>query len=84
MSPSPALLHRAQRLLPGVLALGMSAFVAAVVTTVNTGLDAGLPLRWLRAWLLAAPAAVVAAYGFRPVAWRIALGIARLGSPGDR
>lgn len=75
MSPSPAL-RRAERLLPGLLALGMSAFVAAVVTTINTGLDTGLPLRWLRAWTLAAPAAVVAAYLLRPLAWRLALAIA--------
>lgn len=69
--------QRARRLLPGFLATGMSAFVALVVTVVNTGLDTGLPARWLLAWLLAWPAAVVAAYGFRPVAWRLALWVAR-------
>src|SRR6476661_706579 len=53
--------RRAQCLLPGLLATGMSAFVALVVTIINTGLDRGLPLRWLLAWLLAWPAAVVAA-----------------------
>ena len=69
--------RRAQRLLPGVLATGMSAFVALVVTIVNTGLDRGLPARWLLAWLLAWPAAVVAAYGWRPFAWRLAQWMAR-------
>lgn len=72
MPPSDPALRRAERLLPGVLAIGMSAFVAAVVTVVNTGVDAGLPARWLRAWALAGPAAVVAAYLLRPLAWRIA------------
>ena len=69
--------QRALRLLPGFLATGMSAFVALVVTLVNTGLDSGLPVRWLLAWLLAWPAAVVAAYGFRPIAWRLALWVGR-------
>jgi hypothetical protein len=69
--------RRAQHLLPGLLATGMSAFVALVVTIINTGLDLGLPLRWLLAWLLAWPAAVVAAYGWRPFAWRLALWMAR-------
>ena len=38
--------RRAQRLLPAFLATGMSAFVAAVVTAVNTGIDGGFVLRW--------------------------------------
>lgn len=71
---------RAQRLLPACLAMMMSAFVAGVVTALNTGLDAGLVLRWLKAWALACPAAVVAAYLFRPLAWRVACGIARRGA----
>ncbi|WP_187770635.1 DUF2798 domain-containing protein [Cognatilysobacter lacus] len=78
MTHDPALLQRAQRLLPGFLATGMSAFVAAVVTAINTGIDAGFVLRWLAAWLLAWPAAVVAAYALRPLAWRLALTVARL------
>jgi hypothetical protein len=56
----------------------MSAFVAAVVTVVNTGLDAGTVVRWTGAWVLALPAAIVAAYLFRPMAWRAALAVARL------
>ena len=72
--------RRAERLMPGVLATGMSAFVAAVVTTVNTGLDPGFPLRWLRAWALAGPAAILAAYVLRPLAWRIAQRLARVRS----
>ena len=73
--------RRARRLQPGVLACGMSAFVAAVVTLVNTGLDAGFPMRWLLAWALACPAAVVAAYLFRPLAWRAAHCVARWTTP---
>ncbi|TBR13370.1 MAG: DUF2798 domain-containing protein [Lysobacter sp.] len=76
MTPD-AVTARALRLLPGLLAIGMSSFVAAVVTLVNTGLDAGLAGRWLRAWALACPAAIVAAYALRPVAWRCALSISR-------
>lgn len=73
-----ALAARAQRLLPACLATFMSAFVAAVVTAINTGVDAGLALRWLHAWTVALPAAVVAAYGFRPLALRCAWGLARV------
>lgn len=76
---------RAQRLLPGFLATCMSAFVAAVVTAVNTGVDGGFVQRWLYAWGLALPAAIVAAYLFRPLAWRVALVASRLiGSAGNR
>ena len=56
----------------------MSAFVAAVVTLVNTGLDGGFGARWLLAWGLACPAAIVAAYLFRPLAWRAACAMAQL------
>lgn len=76
MPADPALVHRAQRLLPGFLAVGMSAFVAAVVTAINTGVDHGLALRWLAAWARACPAAVAAAYLLRPLAWRAALAVA--------
>lgn len=76
--------RRAQRLMPAFLATCMSAFVALVVTTINTGLDAGLPARWLLAWGLALPAAIVAAYGFRPLAWRLSLAVARWSAPRGR
>lgn len=55
----------------------MSAFVALVVTAINTGVDAQLIARWWHAWRLALPAAIVAAYLFRPLAWRVALLLAR-------
>ena len=55
----------------------MSAFVALVVTAINTGVDAQLVARWLHAWRLALPAAIVAAYLFRPLAWRTAFVLAR-------
>ena len=69
--------RRAHRWQPAFQATGMSAFVALVVTAINTGVDAHLVGRWLHAWRLALPAAIVAAYLFRPVAWRIALLMAR-------
>jgi len=72
-----AIARRAQSWQPAFLATGMSGFVAAVVTAINTGLDAGFPLRWLLAWMLACPAAIVAAYVFRPLAWRAAHALAR-------
>lgn len=82
---SDTIAQRAQRLLPGFLATCMSAFVAAVVTAVNTGVGAGYVSRWLYAWGLALPAAIVAAYLFRPLAWRAALMASRLiGSAADR
>ncbi len=62
---------------PAFLATGMSAFVAAVVTAVNTGIDGGFMLRWAYAWTLALPSAIVAAYLFRPLAWRAAVALAR-------
>jgi hypothetical protein len=70
--------RRAQRWQPAFLATGMSAFVAAVVTLVNTGFDGGFAMRWLLAWSLACPAAIVAAYLFRPLAWRAACAMAQL------
>ncbi|TXH66522.1 MAG: DUF2798 domain-containing protein [Lysobacteraceae bacterium] len=76
-SPAPDDTARAQRLLPATLATCMSAFVAAVVTAINTGLDPGFVLRWLKAWAIALPAAVLAAYAFRPLAWRMALWVVR-------
>lgn len=79
MTDHHVLNRRALRLLPGVLAVGMSAFVALVVTALNTGVDAHLAMRWLHAWTPACPAAIVAAYAWRPVAWRIALALARIG-----
>lgn len=69
--------QRAQRWLPGFLAVGMSAFVALVVTAVNTGIDAGVLLRWARAWAIACPAAIVAAYLLRPWAMGLARTVAR-------
>ena len=69
--------QRAQRWLPAFLAIGMSAFVALVVTAINTGIDADLLLRWMRAWGIACPAAIVAAYLLRPLAWRAARAVAR-------
>lgn len=69
--------RRAQTWLPAFLAIGMSAFVAAVVTVINTGIDGGLPWRWLLAWSIACPAAIVAAYLFRPLTWRAACLVSR-------
>lgn len=74
---------RASRLMPATLACCMSAFVAAVVTAINTGIDAELLLRWLKAWAIALPAAILAAYAFRPLAWRLALSLARVGAKRD-
>lgn len=76
--PTASDLQRARRLLPACLATCMSAFVASVVTAINTGVDPGLPARWLHAWLRAWPAAVAAAYLFRPVAWWAAQRLARI------
>jgi cation transporter-like permease len=78
-APAPAaqVQRRAHRWQPAFQATGMSAFVALVVTAINTGVDAHLVARWLHAWRLALPAAIVAAYLFRPLAWRIALLLAR-------
>jgi Protein of unknown function (DUF2798) len=67
-----------QRLLPATLATFMSAFVAGVVTAINTGVEQGFPLRWLQAWSIALPAAIVAVYAFRPLALRLARTLASL------
>jgi Protein of unknown function (DUF2798) len=69
--------RRAHRWQPAFQATGMSAFVALVVTAINTGVDPQLVARWLHAWRLALPAAIAAAYLFRPLAWRTALLLAR-------
>ena len=57
---------------------------AAVVTFVNTGFDPGYPRRWLVAWGIALPAAVVAAYLFRPLALRLARSAAGLGKAASK
>ena len=80
MTLSDPILLRARQLMPAFLAAGMSAFVAAVVTAVNTGIDPGFPLRWLRAWGIACPAAIMAAYLFQPWAWSAACRVSRLTS----
>ncbi|MCC7249253.1 MAG: DUF2798 domain-containing protein [Lysobacter sp.] len=79
-----AVVARAQRLLPGTLAMFMSAFVAGVVTAINTGLEPGFALRWLKAWSIALPAAIVAAYLFRPAAMALARTFARFSPPSGR
>ena len=73
--------RRAHRLQPAFQATGMSAFVALVVTAINTGVDAQLIARWWHAWRLALPAAIVAAYLFRPLAWRVSRLLARWSRP---
>lgn len=82
--PSDPVHARAQRLLPAALAACMSAFVAAVVTSINIGIDAQFARHWLKAWAIALPAAVIAAYAFRPLAWRMALWAARATMRGAR
>jgi hypothetical protein len=76
--------RRAQAWFPALLATAMSAFVALVVTAINTGVDVGLAGRWWHAWTLALPAAIVAAYAFRPLAWRLASVLARFGDRAPR
>jgi hypothetical protein len=73
--------RRARRLQPAFQATGMSAFVALVVTAINTGVDPQLVARWWHAWRLALPAAIVAAYLFRPVAWQLARWLSRGSRP---
>jgi hypothetical protein len=74
---------RTQTLLPATLATFMSAFVAAVVTAINTGIDGDFALRWLKAWGIALPAAILAAYAFRPLASRLARALASRFMPRD-
>lgn len=78
MSSADLIQRRAHTWQPAFLAIGMSAFVAAVVTAINTGIDGGFPWRWLLAWSIACPAAIAAAYLFRPLAWRAACLVSRL------
>ena len=84
LDPEAVVERRAHRLQPAFQATGMSAFVALVVTAINTGVDAQLIARWWHAWRLALPAAIVAAYLFRPLAWRVARLLARWRRPGAR
>lgn len=55
----------------GIMSLGMSCLVGLFVTYVNTGFDAGLPLRWVKAWVLAFPVAWITAFFWSPLAQRI-------------
>lgn len=77
-----AVAARAGRIQPALLAAFMSCMVSGVVTLVNTGIDSAYPLRWLKAWALAAPIAIVAAYLARGPAARLALRLARMTARG--
>jgi len=53
------------------MSLGMSCLVGLFITIVNTGFDADLTSRWLKAWVLAAPVAWIAAFSWAPCAEKI-------------
>jgi hypothetical protein len=82
-TPDTRIAAATQRFLPATLATFMSAFVAAVVTAINTGVDGDFAIRWLKAWGIALPAAIVAAYAFRPLALRLARALASRFTPRD-
>lgn len=59
-------------LFPGIVALGMAIFMSAVITALNTGLDAGFVMRWGKAFAIAFPLAWAAAVIWAPIAYGIA------------
>lgn len=58
---------------PGVVACGMALFMACVITALNTGIDAGFPVRWAKSFAIAFPIAWVVAIFWAPIARKIAL-----------
>ena len=63
------------RLMPVVFAFWMAAIMAllmcTVITVANTGVDAGLPLRVLHAYVLAMPVAFACVLVVRPLVMRL-------------
>jgi hypothetical protein len=53
-----------------LMALLMAFLMSAVLTAVNTGVDAGFVGRWLHAFIVAWPIAIVAAFFCAPIARR--------------
>lgn len=60
------------RLMPGCMALFMSALVTATATCVNSATATEFATAFLRAWTVSLPVAVVAAYLTRSLALRVA------------
>lgn len=69
---------RVERLLPGCMALFMSALVTATATLVHAPRWQGFAAAFFAAWSLSLPVAVVAAYLTRPLARRLAWGLVRV------
>ena len=53
------------------ISLGMSVFMSAVITIVNTGLEGDFLHRWGTAWLFAFPLAFLAGNFFSPISRKL-------------
>tara|TARA_B100000579_G_scaffold209972_1_gene171518 strand:- start:7 stop:228 length:222 start_codon:yes stop_codon:yes gene_type:complete len=51
-----------------VMGFGMSLFMTLIITYINTGLDNGYIDRFLKAWVVGLPIAIVTALLFGPIA----------------
>ena len=51
-----------------VMGFGMSLFMTLIITYINTGLDDGYIDRFLKAWMVGLPIAIVTALLFGPIA----------------
>lgn len=73
---------RVEQLLPGCMALFMSALVTATATLVHSPQWNGFAVAFFSAWALSLPVAVIASYLTRPLARRLAevlaIGVERL------
>ena len=62
-----------------VMAALMSLFMSGIVTVVNTGIDAEIVPRWMRALYITFPAAFLALLILKPVASLITCTLVRIG-----
>ena len=54
-----------------ITSFGMSIIMSLLITYINTGMDSEFLIRWSRAWFVAFPIAIIAAFIVTPFAKRI-------------
>jgi len=54
-----------------ITSFGMSIIMSSIITYINTGMDSEFLIRWSKAWVVAFPIAIIAAFIVTPFAKRI-------------
>ena len=53
-----------------IMGFGMSLFMTLIITYINTGMDDGYPIRFLKAWSVGLPIAIITSLLVGPIAKR--------------